>query len=83
MKTKQKTNRVLHLTFEQIELIQQALGMAEHSFTEIFKKISENTLRVRCSNIDGEQKDAAMYYHKLACKFADLNTDIENLKFDN
>lgn len=75
--------RTLKLSHEQIELITQALGMAETQFSKIHKTIVEETIAVRKSEpFKHEQKSTAMYYHDLASKMADLNIDLNNGKFD-
>ena len=75
--------RTLKLTHQQIQLICQALGIAEIQFTNIHKTIIDNTISVR-KHYGGkaEQTNKANLYHEMACKIADLNIDIESGKFD-
>ena len=77
--------RNIQLTHEQVQLLCQALGIAEMQFTNIYKTIIENTMSVRKSRagaLIGEQRDKANFYHEMACKIADLNIDIEQGKLD-
>jgi len=75
--------RTIKLTHEQIELLCQALGMAEKQFTDIHKTIVENTVNVRKhSGTKNEQSSKAKFYHEMACKIAELNIDIEQGNFD-
>jgi hypothetical protein len=75
--------RTLKLTHEQIDLICQALGIAETQFTNIHKTIVETTVNVRKHHASKrEQNSKALYYHDMASKLADLNIDINNSKFD-
>lgn len=75
--------RNLNLTHEQIELLCQALGIAEAQFINIHKTIVENTISVRKHYGEKqEQTSRAKYYHELACKFADLNIDISKGELD-
>lgn len=74
--------RTIQLTHEQVQLLCQALGIAEMQFTNIYKTIIENTIRVRKHCETQEQRDKANFYHEMACKIADLNIDIEQGKLD-
>lgn len=75
--------RTIKLTHEQIELIQQALGIAENQFTSIHKTIMETTVNVRKNEpAKAEQSKRAMYYHDLASKMADINIDLNNGSLD-
>ena len=75
--------RTLKLSHEQIELIAQALGMAENQFSKIHKTIVEETISVRRpSSFKHEQTSKAMYYHDLASKMADINIDLFQGKYD-
>lgn len=71
----------MQLTHEQVQLLCQALGIAEMQFTNIYKTIIENTITVRKGGV-GEQRSNANFYHEMACKIADLNIDIEQGKLD-
>lgn len=68
--------RTIKLTEGQMNLITQALGIAESEHTNKFKDIMENLVRVRGNTNAKEQEMIAKYYHVKACEFADLNTDI-------
>ena len=75
--------RTIKLSHEQIQLLCQALGIAETQFTNIHKTIVENTISVRKHYGEKrEQTNKANFYHEMACKIADLNIDIEQGKFD-
>ena len=70
--------RTIKLTDEQLQLIGQALGIAETQFTNIHKTILQSTVNVR--NPYGEkqeQQSKANFYHEMACKLADLSIDIK------
>ena len=71
----------IELTEEQLILVIQALGIAEDKFSTIYKTIKETTLNVRnhIRAIDCEENNNADFYHEKACKFADLNSDLNNL----
>lgn len=73
--------RTLKLTHDQISIILNALGIAEKAFTDIHRQTVE-LANVRNNLNDNEQKRIGQYYHVKACEFADLNTDIEQGKFD-
>ena len=84
--------RTIQLTHEQVQLLCQALGIAEMQFTNIYKTIIENTIQPShlamshrvVSHYGGseEQKTKANFYHEMASKISDLNIDIEQGKFD-
>lgn len=76
--------RTIKLTHEQIQLLCQALGIAENQFSNIHKTIFENTINARCENygLKQEQTNNANFYHEMACKLADLNIDIQQGVFD-
>jgi len=75
--------RTIQLTHEQIQILCQALGIAEMQFTNIYKTIIENTITVRKGGRnEPEQLINANFYHEMASKIADLNIDIEQGKFD-
>jgi hypothetical protein len=75
--------RTLKLTHEQIDLITQALGMAERKFSDIHKEIQDTTVRVRRNHaVSSEQSNRALYYHDLASKMADMNIDLQNGELD-
>ena len=75
--------RTIKLTHEQIQLLCQALGIAETQFTNIHKTIVETTVNVRKHYGEkNEQTNKAKFYHEMACEIADLNIDIEQGKFD-
>jgi hypothetical protein len=75
--------RTIKLSKEQIQILCQALGIAEQAFTNIHKDIIENTVNVR-KHYGGkqEQTNIANYYHVKACEIADLNIGIESGEFD-
>ena len=74
--------RTLKLTHEQIELLQQALGIAETQFTNVHNNIVETTINVRKGISTNEQNSHAKFYHDMACIFADLNEDLGAGRFD-
>ena len=74
--------RNIQLTHEQVQLLCQALGIAEMQFTNIYKTIIQNTITVRKGGNEPEQIINANFYHEMASKIADLNIDIEQGKFD-
>jgi hypothetical protein len=80
--TKKNNMRTLKLTHEQIQLICQALGIAEAKFNDIHSDISRNTIYVRGGEDYGKQDDVADFYFDMAAKIADINTDIRNGNFD-
>lgn len=74
--------RTLKLTHEQIALIQQALGIAEHQFTCVRKDIFD-LINVRNNEaFKPEQTQISNYYHVKACEFADLNVALKNGELD-
>ncbi len=76
-------HRTLKLTHEQIELLTQALGIAERKFSDIHRDIQETTVRVRRNHaVSSEQSNRALYYHDLASKMADINIEIQNGELD-
>jgi len=74
--------RTLKLTHEQIQLICQALGIAEAKFTDIHSDIIRNTVKVRGNEDNEEQNDMADFYFDMSAKIADINTDIREGNFD-
>jgi galactokinase len=80
--TKKNNMRTLKLTHEQIELICQALGIAENKFTDIHSDIMRNTILVRGNEDNELQNDVADFYFNISTKIADINTDIRNGNFD-
>ena len=74
--------RTFKFTHEQIELITQALGIAEVAYTDIHKEIINKLVIIRGNNEEMEQKKIAIYYHDKASAFADLNLRILNSEFD-
>ena len=76
-----KDCRELRLTHEQIELIVQALGIAEDKFTQIHKDIIGAFLVRGVDSPTKKSKENDMYHWK-ACEFADINTNITNSNFD-
>jgi len=74
--------RTLKLTHEQIELLTQALGIAESTYTNIHKDIIHKLVISRGNNEGKEQEQIANFYHNKACTFVDLLNDIENSKLD-
>lgn len=73
--------RTLKLTHKQIELLQLAFGIAEKSYSEIFKKVKKLSL-VRGNLGNLEQEETAKFYHKMASDFADFNESLMNSEFD-
>jgi len=73
--------RELRLTHKQIELIQQALGIAETKFTEIHKDIIGAFL-VRGVDSPTKKSKENELYHLKACEFADINVMMGNSEFD-
>ena len=74
--------RTLELTFEEISLIQQALGIAETAHTETFKQTLSKLVNVRNNDEADHQRRIAQYYHVKSCEFADLNIAIAGSKKD-
>lgn len=72
--------RTLKLTHEQIELITQALGMAEAKYCKIHKELMDEIVRVRRAHPDQEKN--AKVFHDMASMMADMNIDIQGGKFD-
>ena len=68
--------RTLELTHKQIELLTSALGVAEKSFTDLYKQYIETI------NVRGGMLDQSKELHEIACMFADLNADIRQNKLD-
>lgn len=69
--------RTLKLTHKQIELLQQALGLAEAKFFDIRQDLAK-VHNVRNNGLYcTDQKTHADYYHKLSCEFATLNSEIQ------
>ena len=74
--------RTLKLSFEQIELIQQALGIAEKKFCDIHEDIIKNTVTVRgVSSPTLKSKENSFYYEE-SSKFCDINLAIEGGELD-
>ena len=76
-----KDCRELRLTHEQIELIVQALGIAETKFTQIHKDVIDTVLVRGVDSPTKKAKENSMYHEK-ACQFADINNMITNSSFD-
>lgn len=76
-----KDCRELRLTHEQIDLIVQALGIAEAKFTQIHKDII-GTVLVRGVDSPTKKCKENELYHLKACVFADINVMITNSEFD-
>ena len=78
--------RTLSLTDEQIQLVIQALGMAERTFTQIHQTIISESVNVRGMRGHNpnhkEQTEHSMYYHDMASKMADIGIDLRNGEFD-
>lgn len=74
--------RTLKLTHEQIDIITEALGVAEGAYVDTHKQIIQTLIRNRGNNNAKEEETIAEYYHKKACIFADLNSDISQSKLD-
>jgi hypothetical protein len=69
--------RTIKLTHDEIALIQQALSMAENSYTDTQKELMGKFAQGRFVPNNGEDKQMALEYFKKGCKFADLNIEIE------
>ncbi|HRO97565.1 MAG TPA: hypothetical protein PLY79_10925 [Ferruginibacter sp.] len=76
------SKRTIELTHEQIDLITQALGIAEGMFSDTHKKVINDLIRVRGNNSVKEQESISNYYHVKSCEFANLNDDLRNGNFD-
>ncbi len=74
--------RTLKLTHEQIAIIQNALGIAEKTYTDIHKTTTELSTVRGNEYARQEQRDKAMAFHDLACEFADINISIKNGDLD-
>lgn len=75
--------RTLQLTHEQINLLCQALGIAEKQFISIHKTIVDTTINVRENyGMSAEQSINGNFYNKMSCELADLNSSIQNGEFD-
>jgi hypothetical protein len=74
--------RTLKLSDEQIELITQALGIAEKKYSDTHKNIVEDIILNRGNNEGLEQKRIASYYYVKSTEMAGLNQDIESGRFD-
>lgn len=74
--------RTLKLTHEQIAIIQNALGIAEKTYTDIHKAMIELAIVRGNEYARQEQRDKAMAFHNLACEFADLNISVKNGELD-
>lgn len=68
--------RTLKLTHDEIELITTALGIAEKSYTDLHTELK------KLVNVRGGNVVVNTDLHHISCKFADLNSDIENSKKD-
>lgn len=75
------SHRTLKLTHAEIANIQTALGIAEKKYTDLYKSAVE-LATVRGNDEKTNQIEAAKYMHELACKFADLNINIQNSEKD-
>lgn len=75
-------HRTLKLTHEQIDVITEALGVAEGAYVDMHKQIIQTLVRNRGNNNAKEEEAIAGYYHKKACIFADLNSDISQSELD-
>lgn len=74
--------RTIKVTHEQIDLITEALGVAEGAYIDTHKHIIQTLVRNRGNNTTKEQEMIANFYHVKACNFADLNSDISQSKLD-
>ena len=77
-----ETKRTIELSEEQINLIKQALGIAELKFSNIQKEIIEDTVVVRGVDSTSEQVKVSNHYHDKACEFAELNIALERGRLD-
>lgn len=74
--------RTIKLTHEQIQLLTEALGIAEGVYTDIHKDILHKVVQSRGNEAYKEQKQIADYYYVKGCNFADMNVDMKGGKFD-
>lgn len=77
-----KIIRTLKLTHEQIELIQQALGITEKKFSDIHKDIINNTVSVRGVSSPSLKSKENSFYYEESLKFCNLNLAIEGRECD-
>lgn len=74
--------RTLELTHEEIELILNALGIAENKFYKLRENYLKQVGNARGGNISEAQKESEFMFEK-ACKFSDLFFQIENGEKDS
>lgn len=72
--------RTLQLTHEQVELLTQALGIAENSCLSVSKEIIEKLVLVRGNN--NADNEIANHFQKKASALAELNLLITNSDLD-
>lgn len=71
------------LTTDQMQLITQALGIAETFFSNTHQTIIKNSINMRnvAAGEREKQKQNAKFYHEMACKMAELNDFINSEEF--
>jgi FKBP-type peptidyl-prolyl cis-trans isomerase len=71
------------LTFDQMFLLTQALGIAETFYSNTHETIIKSSVNVRNLEQDEreKQKQNAKFYHEMACKMAELNEFINSEEF--
>lgn len=74
--------RTLKLTHEQIELIQQALGIAEKKLIDIHATILNDTILVRGVNGPTQKSKENSLCLEKSIEFSDLNMAISNSELD-
>lgn len=67
-------DRTLTLTHEQLQIIQDALSIAELHYNETWQRL--------CKNATAEEKKIAKFWFDKSNAFYDLNKDISNGDFD-
>ena len=77
-----EAKRTIEVSEEQINLIKQALGIAELKFANIQKEIIEDTVVVRGVDSTSEQVKISNYYHDKSCEFAELNIALGHSELD-
>lgn len=72
----------INIPEEQFNLILQALGIAESTYTDVFTTIRTKLIQTRHNPDTEGENSRAIYYHKKACDMADLLIDLKNGIFD-
>jgi len=74
-------DRTIKLTHEQVATIKEALGIAEKTYSDIFKSICElNQVRNNENAVDN--KTIGLNYHDKSWMFAELNIDLQKGTLD-